>query len=216
MSHERRGRALHRRLAEGWRRNCWNPKRFSRKAVFREQIAEDWDQLNEQSGSWCLRRDRALLEMAEAVAGFWREDMISDNPERKRFPSLMVVVGWIGLPTATIPKSISRRRLMQELRCTCKRKLAEWGWQGQAGDKMPQVRQADAIQPQGGPYPPVGRTTGTCQGQRTGKPKKRLTAARAPESARYNSNRGEVQRGPGDFPLGPFYLESKRWPKGST
>ncbi|MCF8043831.1 MAG: hypothetical protein K9K65_06020 [Desulfarculaceae bacterium] len=73
-------------LAEGLAPELLEPEAVSRKAIFREQIAEDWDQLNEQERELVSQADRALLEMAEEVAGFWREDMISDIREREKIP----------------------------------------------------------------------------------------------------------------------------------
>ena len=59
---------------------------ISRRAIRREEIAEEWDQLSEQERELVSQADRSLLEMAEVVAGFWREDMIADLREREKIP----------------------------------------------------------------------------------------------------------------------------------
>jgi hypothetical protein len=73
-------------LAEGLAPELLEPEAVSRKAIFREQIAEEWDQLSEQEQELVAQADRSLLEMAEVVAGFWREDMIADLREREKIP----------------------------------------------------------------------------------------------------------------------------------
>ncbi|MFH2125283.1 MAG: hypothetical protein ABIK12_02130 [Pseudomonadota bacterium] len=71
-------------LAEGLAPELLEPEAVSRKAILREQIAEAWDQLNEQEQKLAAKADRSLLDKAVQVAGFWRADIIADLRESEK------------------------------------------------------------------------------------------------------------------------------------
>ena len=51
---------------------------ISRRAILREEIAEEWGGLSDQEREQVQEVDRVLLELAPTVAKYWRKDMISD------------------------------------------------------------------------------------------------------------------------------------------
>lgn len=59
---------------------------ISRRAIRREEIAEEWERLSEQERELVTQADRVLLELAPVVARYWREDMIADLREREKIP----------------------------------------------------------------------------------------------------------------------------------
>ena len=59
---------------------------ISRRAILREEIAEEWAALSDQEREQVQEVDRVLLELAPPVAKYWREDMISDLRVSENIP----------------------------------------------------------------------------------------------------------------------------------
>lgn len=62
------------------------PETISRKAYERDEIAETWDDLDEESQALVRRADRELIRNASRVAAYWREDEVAWVRSQKEPP----------------------------------------------------------------------------------------------------------------------------------
>lgn len=62
------------------------PELISRRAILRERIADGWDELDDADREQVRAADRALLELAPELAGYWRQDDIAYLREREKIP----------------------------------------------------------------------------------------------------------------------------------